>query len=130
MESRRKKRETCRKDGRGREGDVEGEEYSGNRREGEGEDLSLLDNDIWQYFGAKVPPVDNTHNVLLKKQKRTCSSLANGNNHQCTEKQVLEHTFIERPRNSSLFVFFSGCLQFIMQSQLLSGVHNPKSQQE
>lgn len=78
-------------------------------------------------FGAKVPPVNNTHNVLLKKQKRTCSSLANGNNHQCTYKQVLEHMFYERPKNCNLLVFFQVASNLLC-SQLLSGVHNPKSQ--
>lgn len=79
----------------------------GEKDKGKGEEkLSLFDKAIGQYFGAKVPPVNNTHNVLLKKQKRTCSSLAIGNNSHYTDKQVLEHMFFELPRNCSWSIFF------------------------
>lgn len=77
---------------RGRRGERDRER--GEKEKGKGEEnLSLFDKAIWQYLGVKVPPVNNTHNVLLKKQKCTSSSLAIGNNSQYTDKQVLEHMF-------------------------------------
>lgn len=53
-----------------------------------------------------MPLVNNTHNGLLKKQKRTRSSLAIRNNSQYTDKQVLEYMLFELPKNCSLFAFF------------------------
>lgn len=95
--------ERCREE-RGKRG--ERDRGRGEKKKKQEENLSLLDKAIWQHFGAKVPPVNNTHNGLLKKQKRTRSSLAIGNNSQYTDKQVLVHVLFELPKNCSLFAFF------------------------
>lgn len=87
--------------GKSRERDRErGEKEKGGKK------ISQFDKAIWQYFGAKVPPVNNTHNVLLKKQKCTCSSLAIGNNRQYTDKQILEHMFLNSLETAAFPFFF------------------------
>lgn len=100
-------RKRCREDRR--EGEVgRRTEREERRRKERGKKSHFLI--LTRLFGSILEPkclLSTTHTMCFwKKQKCTCSSLAIGNNSQYTDKQILEHMFLNSLETAVFSIFF------------------------